>query len=184
LGDTDLVRLRPLFEDILVPAAQSVRAVVLDGGTDSGVMRLMGEARAAAGAGFPLVGVAPAGVVTIPGRDLPGEERIQLEANHTHFVLTPGDRWGDELVWIDRLAAELSVRERSVAVLINGGELARRDIQQSLGAGRPVVVIGGTGRLADELAGDPERHELIVVVDIDDGAERILDAVVSILKGA
>lgn len=184
LGDADFGRLRPLFEDILVPAAESMGAIVLDGGTDSGVMRLMGEARAAAGAGFPLVGVAPAGVVAIPGRGQPDQDRIQLEPNHTHFMLIPGASWGDELPWVDGLAAQLSAGERSVAVLINGGELARQDIERSLASGRPAVVIAGTGRLADELAGDPERHELIIPVDLGEGTDRILDVIVSILKGA
>src|SRR5689334_23540354 len=52
--------LRGLFETIATACESSMTAVV-DGGTDSGVMRLMAEARAATGGTFPLIGVAPAG---------------------------------------------------------------------------------------------------------------------------
>lgn len=184
LADSDFGRLRPLFEDALVQAAQRVDAMVMDGGTDSGVMRLMGEARTAAGAGFPLLGVAPIGTVAIPGREPPVAGSPELEPNHTHFALVPGAEWGDELGWVDALAAELSAGERSVAVLVNGGDLARQDIERSLAAGRPAVVIAGTGRLADELASDPDRHSRIITADVAEGAVRILDLLVSILKGA
>ena len=184
LDDSDLGRLRPLFEDALVQAAERVDAMVMDGGTDSGVMRLMGEARTAGGAGFPLLGVAPMGTVAVPGREPPVVGNPELEPNHTHFALVPGTEWGDELVWVDALAAELSAGERSVAVLVNGGALARQDIERSLAAGRPAVVIAGTGRLADELASDPDRHSRIITTDVAEGTGRILDLLVSILKGA
>jgi predicted Rossmann-fold nucleotide-binding protein len=42
---------------------------VVDGGTDSGVMRLVGEARAAIGGTFPLIGVGPPGGIGRPPKD-------------------------------------------------------------------------------------------------------------------
>jgi hypothetical protein len=58
----------------------------------------------------------------------------------------------------------LSQDHRSVTILINGGDISRKDIELSIAHGRPVIALGGTGRLADELAGASSRHYLISVV--------------------
>src|SRR4051812_35196991 len=57
MGDDETGRVRAAFVEAVVPAADAAGAVVVDGGTAVGVMRLMGEARTARDAGFPLVGV-------------------------------------------------------------------------------------------------------------------------------
>ena len=152
LSEADLARLMPLFTSILAPAADACGAVVLDGGTDSGVMRLMGQARHQAGAAFPLLGVAAEGTVAIPGRVPPSPQAAPLEPRHTHFLLVPGARWGDESPWLARVAGVLAGGAPSVTVLVNGGEVAFQDVAHSIDAGRPVVVAAGTGRTADTLA--------------------------------
>src|SRR5436190_1680213 len=63
LSDADMDRLRPLFVEGLAPLANALGASVVDGGTDAGVIRLTGQARAETGATFPLIGVAAAGTV-------------------------------------------------------------------------------------------------------------------------
>jgi SLOG in TRPM, prokaryote len=70
----DLDRLRPLFERGLVPVAERLGVVVIDGGTDAGVMHLIGRAHTRAEATFPLVGVPAAGTVRFPGKQ-PGARR-------------------------------------------------------------------------------------------------------------
>jgi len=64
LDAAELRRLTPLFRDGLVPALERVGAVAVDGGTDAGVMRLLGDAREDSSASFPLVGVAAEGTRT------------------------------------------------------------------------------------------------------------------------
>jgi hypothetical protein len=64
----------------------------------------------------------------------------------------PGTDWGDEAPWLSRVAAALAPDGRSVTVLLNGGDVTWCDLELSLQAGRPVVVVAGTGRVADELA--------------------------------
>jgi hypothetical protein len=124
----DLDRLRPLFERSLVPVAERLGLVVIDGGTDAGVMRLIGRARTRAAATFPLVGVPAAGTVRFPGkhwrarRRWPlkhpgGRRRWPLDAHHSHFVLVPGTAWGDEAPWIARVATELAGGWPSLTVL-------------------------------------------------------------------
>jgi hypothetical protein len=152
LRQTHLDHLRPFFVDRLVPLAQELGASVVDGGTDTGVMRLMGQGRAEAGGDFPLIGVAALGTVTFPGANLSQPWAIPLEPHHTHFLLVPGFRWGDESPWLSRTAKALARRAPSVTILVNGGATAWEDVSQSVRAKRPVVVIGGTGRVADILA--------------------------------
>lgn len=152
LGADDEERLSALFRDHLVPAVVQSGASVVDGGTDSGVMRAIGSARSATGARFQLVGVAAAGTVTSPG-DLPGRESAaRIDPDHSHVVLVPGDVWGDESPWLAAVAGALSVGYASATLLVNGGDIAYGDVQHSLDAGRPVVVLAGSGRAADAIA--------------------------------
>lgn len=152
LDEADKERLFTLFGQALLPAVASRQAVVVDGGTDSGVMQLLGRARAAAGARFPLVGVAAEKKVILPGDNAEPGDRAPLEPNHSHFLLVPGSSWGDESPWLSRVATEIAGSAPSATILINGGEIAFQDVANSLAAHRPVVVIAGTGRTADRIA--------------------------------
>lgn len=151
LREGDFERLRSLFADAIVPVIREYGAAGVDGGTLSGVMRLFGETRVASGGGFPLVGVVAEGTVRLPGT-VGSDDRAELEPRHSHFVIVPGDEWGDESSWIARLATILAGPAPSITVLINGGEIALDDVQRSLDAGREVIVIEGSGRSADALA--------------------------------
>ncbi len=142
--------LRPLFAAGIAPVMEEHAAVGVDGGTRIGVMRLFGEARAATQATFPLVGVVAAGPVKLPQEQSASRHpETVLEPNHTHFVIVPGDEWGAESPWIARTATVLAGTAPSITVLINGGQSAYLDVQQSVETGRPVVVIAGSGRTAD-----------------------------------
>jgi SLOG in TRPM, prokaryote len=151
LGDTELARLRPLFADVLVPLVETLEGLVLDGGTDTGVMQLMGQARAQRGAAFPLVGVLVQDLAALQG-EASSREAAELEPNHTHFVLVPGKGWGDEARWLARLGSVVAQESRSITVLVDGGEIAWADVAHSVEAGRPVIVVDGSGRTADSLA--------------------------------
>jgi hypothetical protein len=50
------------------------------------------------------------------------------------------------------LASFISEEQPSLTVLVNGGEVAFRDAAESVQAGRPVMVIRGSGRTADIIA--------------------------------
>jgi len=153
LDPATAARLEPLFAD-LAAAAQAHGWVVVDGGTDAGIMRLMGRARAAQGATFPLVGVAPAAKVRLPDHQA-DPDAAEPEPHHTHLVLTPGRAWGDEAPYLARVATMLAQGAPTVAVLINGGSASRRDVEAQRAEGRRVLAVAGTGRLADALAQDP-----------------------------
>lgn len=152
LSDDYINRLRGLFVERLAPLAEQAQAYVVDGGTDSGVMRLMGQARIEIGGTFPLVGVAAIGTVILPQINKNAfADAAQLEPNHSHFVLVPGSKWGDESPWIADVATHLAGSSPSVTVLINGGKVTLQDARNSIRAGRPLVVVAGSGRTADRI---------------------------------
>lgn len=151
MSEADLMRLRAVFVKVLAPLAEKLGAIVADGGTDAGVMQMMGQARAQTAATFPLIGVAPIGKVALPNQ-VPSSETTALEPHHTHFVLVPGSDWGDESPWLAQIASVLANGAPSVALLVNGGEIAKKDVSENLKVKRPVLAIAGSGRLADTIA--------------------------------
>ena len=67
-------------------------------------------------------------------------------------LLVPGSSWGDEAPWIARVASTIARGRPSVTVLLNGGDIAWTDAEESVADGRPVLAVAGSGRTADELA--------------------------------
>lgn len=140
-----------LFSTSLAPLCERLGVLVVDGGTESGVMALMGRARAAAGSAFPLLGVAPSGRVRRPA-EAGRPDRAALEARHSHALLVPGDRWGDEVPWMSATATWLAGDRPSLTLVAGGGGITELDVQASLAAGRPTLVLGGSGGAADRIA--------------------------------
>jgi hypothetical protein len=152
ISEEDLQRLQRLFSEVLAPLAEELGLIVADGGTDAGVMRLMGNAREEISGTFLLVGVSPDGLVKLPDGGNISTELTDLESHHTHFFLVQGDQWGDESRWLAEIASQMAGDYPSVTVLINGGNIALVDAMENLRVHRPLLVIEGSGRLADEIA--------------------------------
>jgi hypothetical protein len=148
-----LEQLSDFFTAVICPILEAHQGVVIDGGTDAGIMSLMGKSRQKTQSTFPLIGVAAQGTVCLPQQMPPARfaDFALLEPHHTHFVLVPGTLWGDEAPWIAEVANVLTV-DRSVTLLVNGGKISWQDVSYSVRAKRPVVVLAGSGRTADELA--------------------------------
>ena len=166
MSASDRLSVRRALAEGIVPVAERVGATVVDGGTRVGVMRLAGELRAELGAGFPLVGVVAAELVA----------EAELDENHTHFVLVPGDEWGDESELLAAFATTVAGGAPAVTVLANGGAVAWQDAASSVAEGRRVIVLEGSGRTADELAAAETRRaqdlhdsRLLTVVAVTDG---------------
>ncbi len=144
-----------LFSRTIARIAADAGAIILDGGTQAGVMAIMGQAIAERGHQSPLLGVAPAGKVTYPGGP-PGnstEDGTPLDPNHSHFVLVESREWGGETDTFYALAESLAVDMKVVTILVNGGPVAATELWASVRRGWPIIVMEGTGRLADEIAG-------------------------------
>ncbi len=147
-------QLEQLLDDGLALAAADTDALIIDGGTKAGVMALMGKVVAERGRVTQLLGIAPAGKVTYPGG--PAEDSIPggaaLDPNHSHFILVDGTEWSSGTEMMFKVADVLAAEARIVAVLVNGGAEAKEEVLRCVQRGWPIVVIQGSGRLADEMA--------------------------------
>ncbi len=137
----------------LAELAIASRLTLVDGGTASGIMQLLGEARASQSDDFPLVGVAPLGRATWADRPPSDGGEALLDANHCAFVLVESDEWGGESETLADVAHTLAEGQPTLEILINGGEIAQHDAAAYLRRGGQLVVVEGSGRFADELAG-------------------------------
>ena len=92
--------------------------------------------------------------------------------------------WGDEVPWLGRVASAVAGSRASATLLVNGGEIAYLDMADSLSRDRPVVVLAGSGRTADDVAAAAAPNEsarpaarrlaespLTIIVDYDDGPQ-------------
>ena len=150
---------------IVAQLAEETGSVVVDGGTQAGIMTEIGVQRKKHRYTFPLVGVVFDSLL------MKEDPKTILDANHTHFFLIPGDDWGDESGWISKIATAIAGDNKSLTVLINGGNISRQDVEYSLLANRPTFVMRGTGRMADEITVTGN----ITPVDISQKPEVILE---------
>ncbi len=150
---------RSTVEDGLGRFAEARLVNVLDGGTTSGGMAIIGLARFRRGYRFPLIGVVPEALVSYPGFNNP-HRQAEIDAFHSHIVLTPGEQFGDESDMMIALAQTISGygAQPLLGLIVNGGEIVKREAhrcataQTYTGQPIPLLVLEGSGRFADELA--------------------------------
>jgi hypothetical protein len=189
LDDSRKAHLATLFADGITSVAAELGALIIDGGTQSGVMTMIGEAVA----GFPrtlqLLGIAPKGKIAHPqiAGAASASDGAPLEANHSHFVLVESNEWGGETTKMLELARAFNAP--IVAILVNGGAIAADEALQSVRNGWPLLVIEGSGRFADELSvavldgqsakstqvGEIARSGRVTLFHVDDLAEQLRD---------
>ncbi len=183
-------RLIQLFGRGIARAAANANAVIVDGGTQAGVMAMMGQGVADRGCKCSLIGVTPKALVAYPGSPAPSD--VNLDPNHSHFVLVEGSEWGSELATIFDLVTALTKDAPGVAILASGGVNARDEAVQAVRQNLPLIIIEGSGGLADEIAtawksrpalpDDPAMAEIIADGRIEfhllnnsvEGAERLI----------
>src|SRR6266536_2012337 len=189
LDDSRKAHLATLFAEGGAPVAAEVGALIIDGGTQSGVMAMMGEAVARSPGTCQLLGIAPKGKITHP--EIAGASAISdstpLEPNHSHFVLVESNEWGGETGKMLELARAFNAP--IVAILVNGGAIAADEALQSVRNGWQLLVIEGSGRFADELsaavrdgqvaesaeASEIARSGRVTLFHVDDSAEKLRD---------
>jgi hypothetical protein len=189
LENSRKAHLATLFADGVAPVAAELGALIIDGGTQSGVMAMMGEAVAGRPERSQLLGIAPEGKITYP--EISGASAMSdgtpLEPNHSHFVLVESNEWGGETPKMLELAREFNAP--IVAILVNGGAIAADEALQSVRNGWQLIVIEGSGRFADELsaavrdgqsAKSTEASEIaqsgcVTLFHVDDAAEKLRD---------
>src|SRR5215216_947861 len=146
--------------------AEETESIVVDGGTQAGVMKEIGKQRKQNKFTFPLIGV-------VFDSLLMQEEKAKsiLDPNHTHFFFIPGENWGDESAWISKIATVIAEDKKSITVLVNGGNISRTDVEYSLMEDRPTFVMRGTGRMADQIT----LGEKIIPINVSQKPDDILE---------
>jgi hypothetical protein len=154
IDDVQRSRLLQLFSRGIAPAASESGALILDEGTDTGAIPALGQGVADRGRKTILLGVVPSGQASFPGG--PSLDALTagalLEPNHSHFVLASGKEWGDERTTICDLSVALAAGIPVVTVLVGGGPVTKVELLHSVRQRWPVIVIEGSGTLADEVA--------------------------------
>jgi hypothetical protein len=150
---------------IVARLAEQTGSVVVDGGTQAGIMKEIGRQRKRNKYSFPLIGVVFDSLL------MKEEPESILDPNHTHFFLIPGEDWGDESAWISKIATVIARDKKSITVLVNGGQISRTDVGYSTLEDRPTFVMRGTGRMADNIT----LGEKIIAIDITDKPDDILE---------
>jgi hypothetical protein len=143
-------KLTQLFGRGVARAAATVKAVIIDGGTEAGVMAMMGQGVADRGYKSSLIGVAPLGLVRYPGSAGSGE--TSLDPNHSHFVLVDGKVWGDETNILFKLVGELRKKVPAVVLVAGGGAVCRNEVLLAIRQNLTLIVVEGSGGVADEIA--------------------------------
>lgn len=196
LDDSRKAALATLFAGGVAPVAAELGALVVDGGTQSGVMAMMGEAVARSPGTSQLLGIAPKGKITHPeiaGASAASDAEV-LEPNHSYFVLVESDEWGGETTKMLELARAFNAPV--VAILVNGGAIAADEALQSVRNGWQLVVIEGSGRFADELSAavrdgqsvksaevsEIARSGRVTLFHVDDPAEKLRDELRRMLR--
>lgn len=182
MSDADIAQTRVLIEQCIAVFAQEHRITVVDGGTEAGVMEMIGAARRKNNYNFPLLGVAPLQKVSWPQHKNDDAE-AELQSGHSHFVLVEGDEWGDESNLIVNLTKAITHNGEvpMVGILINGGKIAEREVYLAGATGEnrmPLIIIDGSGRTADNIstAYKTQRTDSALIKAIIQGADVRLTA--------
>lgn len=149
---------------IVAQLAEETHSVIVDGGTQAGIMLEIGKQRKQNKYTFPLIGVVFDSLV------IEEDPKSILDPNHTHFFLIPGSDWGDESGWIAKIATVVAGDQKSITILVNGGDISRTDVEYGLLENRPAFIMRGTGRMADEIT----ITKNIIAIDISKKPEEIL----------
>ncbi|MCU0475824.1 MAG: hypothetical protein MUC99_06900 [Anaerolineae bacterium] len=151
MSPDDIQRTQRIIDAIAEFAHQN-NLLIIDGGTESGIMQMVGDARKRGRYKFPLIGVSPMGLVKFPGRDNLKAE-AELEDSHTHFVLVEGESWGIESAMIQDLARCVSGYGTypMLGMLINGGNVALNELRMAVERRIPMILLEGSGRAADQV---------------------------------
>lgn len=191
----------------LVEAAVSCGAMMIDGGTRSGVMAMLGAGLRLYEEGvIRLIGVSPGECVSKPGYD-PNPELAELEPHHSNNVLVPSGEWGGETSSMFTLIKSAKKYLPTIGVVSNGGYISKMEVLEAARLAIPTIVISGSGRLANELTrwigdrdkavavgetfdlaqiSDPDVREImekgvLSLIDVTESPETLRKAVASLL---
>ena len=154
---TDAV-LEQLSGPLLTVLAGLGRSVVVDTGTRNWITAPLYQRQAAKASQVTFLGVAPEDLVAYPGKpdQAASEEKPrQLDSWHSDIVLVQSEeRWGSQLPTLHAVVSALASRSAYVpvlALLAGEGLCATEETLEAVRHGIPLVVVQGSGGLADDI---------------------------------
>ena len=179
----------------LVRAARDANALCIARGGAGGVASLVGRAVADIDNPPPLLGVAPALQLRLPGQPAEGDDQHQpLTPGLSHLLLTAGAEWGAELRSKIEVAQALAAGKPVMMVVIGGGVGTAAEVLQAVRRRWAVLLVKRSGGAADDLARQWEAREAdhddpVVAEILADGnltcitlGERVGDAVETLAR--
>jgi hypothetical protein len=157
---------RVLIESIIIPLAVEHKLMIVDGGTDAGIMQILGDAVESYFhilgqdtqplVGRPmLVGFAPRPKIYAPGIAPISNDSVLLNENHTYPILIADvDDWGEEVEYMSSFIHHF-VADRSIPalhVIFNGGRITLKEVYYAVKQQRSVLLLEGTTRAVEILA--------------------------------
>lgn len=161
VGDSDDASYRNLakYRRIMLEAFDGYRGVIISGGTQAGVSRIVGDIAAANSPHITAIGYLPAKTGGIP-----------IDERYTQHIRTSGTRFSArEMIryWQDILDA--GIDPGTVRLIgIGGGQIADAEYRTALAMGAKVAIFPDSGRAASQLLSDAHCS--------DDGNIRLLPA--------
>jgi hypothetical protein len=173
-----------LLEEVIVPIVYQYELLVVDGGTEAGIMEITGKKIEARSPGritigdtergsqnvkldfrtLPLLGFAPEARVDYPGAEPSLRRDSNLDPNHLYFVLVCETDWGGEVECMFSFLDYLATRRQIpvINIVANGGRITIKEVYHAVEKGWPVIVLEGSSRAAQlivaALNGVPERE--------------------------
>lgn len=173
-------RLEQLFLRGIADVAIKTGAIIVDGGTWVGAMGLMGKAYAHMNRHALMLSLAPRTKVnkSVTQRATNRTNLAQSDPNGARLVLLECDEWGCEIGKLFELADVIAERIPVVAILVNGGPSSTEGALLTLIREWPLVVIEGTGGLADKISeckrGNVSSDDRAIKEIIDIGGKKLI----------
>lgn len=159
MSDAAKAQLIGLFGAFSGIAAAGNRFAVGDGGTKAGIMEAAGNARAASGGAFRLVGISPAPEIE-PGK-------TAIDPNHSEIIAVKNAPWlevqkangwqpdwgfwGSETAAMYDVFGKMAAGKPSVCIVANGGGITLDEVKANVAQSRKMIVVHGSGRVADAI---------------------------------
>jgi hypothetical protein len=150
-GDADAQAVREvvahLCDEVIGPLGQRHSVAVVTDGADGGIAGMIGQTRAAFK--FRLIGVKRA--------TESDEEGENVDLHHSHLLTvrcsSDAEATAARLVAAQALAREIGpVHYRAIVVLLGGDQSTWNDVRMVMHARLPLVIVEGSGGIADEIA--------------------------------
>lgn len=140
-----------LIQLVIAPVCLEEGVVVVSGGTDAGVMAMLGNAMADLAPDCVLVGVAPDRKLLGYGAVADDDDAARAEPHH-RLIRTPGNCWGGEGPTLVRVAERIAANHPIVVLGLGGGSGTRRELQLAARRRWPVLLVTGCAGTSEALA--------------------------------